>query len=80
MILCHLFKPTPTNCRITHFTMSASTEGYYEKRNELKPSWVKSVELTGSAGQYAVQAGYRCSCRLTDKYLQERVGISLTRN
>jgi len=38
--------------------MSASTEGYYEKRNELKPSWVKSIELTGSAGQYAVQAGW----------------------
>jgi len=60
--------------------MSASTEGYYEKRNELKPSWVKSVELTGSAGQYAVQAGHKCSCRPTDKYFQERVGISLTRN
>ena len=60
--------------------MSASTEGYYEKRNELKPSWVKSVELTGSAGQYAVQAGYKCSCRSSDKYFQERVGISFSRN
>ena len=27
-----------------------------------------------------VGTGYKCSCRPTDKYFQERVGISLTRN
>ena len=58
-------------------SMNAPTKGCYAKLEELQPSWVKTITLTGNAGQYAVQATFpRCSCRKA----QERVGVTFNRN
>ena len=57
--------------------MSAPTKGCFEKIDELKPLWVATIKLVGSAGQFAVQAAFpKCSCGLK----QTRVGCTLSRN